>query len=482
VLVSAASRLRGVLPGWLVLSALYLLVRAGGGRFLHEERLNGWGYLDLAALENEFWPSITNLHMQPPLLNALTGVTLGEAGVMRLTWLYALAAFATVALVVDTLRLAGMRERWAALAGVLYALLPSTVIYAFFPYNPTLIALFASLAVWGVALVSRRPALGVSISALGAIGLFTIRASFLWVVVLAWLIALAVLLVRRARRGSRWPGGVVLALLGAFVIVVQGHYVLSFQSWTLSTWSSENLANGMLRLGLTEEAKAELAGRDPCFAELATGAWQPARAYVSCFGNIDSLISGATVVDEEFKSFPPDTLNYNYGLRRAIEPSWAEFVRSGLALEPTAFVRLTLGTEAAPGTIELFLGRSDAVYSTLDIQKQAAPGVWSALGIWSAAFPWLAWALVLFASGVALFVRSARPAGVFWWAGALLVVHAAPSVLGEYGENARFRAETDPVLMIAAVLAIGVLARAVMALRTPRAARRGETAVDRVAS
>ena len=98
-------------PGWVALGALYLLVLAGGGRFLHEERLNGWGYLDLTALQYEFWPSIVNLHMQPPLLNFLAGWTLGEAGIARLTWIYALAAFTTVALVVDTLVLSGVRRR-----------------------------------------------------------------------------------------------------------------------------------------------------------------------------------------------------------------------------------------------------------------------------------------------------------------------------------------------------------------------------------
>lgn len=456
-----ASRILPFVPGWIALAALYVLVRVGGGRFLHEERLNGWGYLDLAALENEFWASITHLHIQPPLLNALAGLTLGDSGVVRLTWIYALAAFVTVALVVDTLVLAGVRQRWAALAGVGYALLPATVIYAFFPYSPTLIALFASFAVWGVAQARTKPVWGVSISALGAVGLFTIRASFLWIIALAWIVALGVLLVRSSRQGRKWPGAVVLGASGAFVLVLQGHYLLSFQSWTLSTWSSENLANGMLRLGLTDEAKSELAAQDPCYAELITGAWQPATAYQSCFGNISSLVSGATVVDEEYKSAPPDTLNYNYGLRRAIEPSWAQFVRDGLALEPQAVVRLTLGIESAPGTVELFLGRSDDVYPIFSMQKQAAPAVWNALGVWSAVFPWVAWALVLVGAVVGVVVRSARPPSVFWWAGALLVLHAIPSVVGEYGENARFRAEMEPVLVIAAVLALGVMGSAV---------------------
>ena len=455
------SRLAAFVPGWIVLGALYLLVLAGGGRFLHEERLNGWGYLDLTALQYEFWPSITHLHMQPPLLNFLAGLTLGDAGITRLTWLYALAASLTVALVVDTLVLSGIRQRWAALAGAAYALLPSTVIYAFFPYNTTLTALFAIAAIWGIARARTTPVLGVSISALGATGLFTIRASFVWVVVLAWIAALAWVLFRRSSSDRKWIGGAVLGAMSAFVLVVQGHYLTSFQSWTLSTWSSENIANGMLRLGLTEETKAELAAQDPCFADLITGAWQPVGAYQACLVNVRSVPVGASVLDQEFKSAPPDTLNYNFGLRRAIEPSWAAFVRTAIREEPLAFVRLTLGTEAAPGTIQLFLGRSDDVYTTLAIQKQASPAVWNVLGVWSAVFPWVAWILVIAGAAVGLVFRSVRPPAVFWWAAALLVVHAGPSVLGEYGENARFRAEMDSVLIVAAVIAVGVLMRAV---------------------
>ena len=451
--------LRAYLPGWLILGALFVLVRAGGGRFLHEERQNGWGYLDLTSLQYEYWESITHLHMQPPLLNALVGWTLGDAGITRLTWIYALAAFATVALVVHTLVLAGVRERWAGLAGAAYALLPATAVYAFFPYNTTITAFFAMVAVWGVARARTMPALGVGISAIGIFGLFTTRASFVWVVVLIWLAGLAIYLARTGARGSRWPGAVVLALFAALVIGLQGHYLLSFKSWTLSTWSSENLANGMLRLGLTEEGKAKLAAQDPCFADLTTGAWQPVSAYRACLVNIDSIITGASVVEQEFKIAPPDTLNYNYGLRRAIEPSWAAFVRSAFALEPQAVVRLTLGNEAAPGTISLFLGRSDDVYTTLAIQKQAAPAVWNALGVWSAVFPWLAWILVVIGAVVAAIRRTVHPPGVFWWAVALLVVHAGPSLLGDYGENARFRAELDPVLLVTAVLAAGVIIR-----------------------
>jgi hypothetical protein len=37
------------------------------------------------------------------------------------------------------------------------------------------------------------------------------------------------------------------------------------------------------------------------------------------------------------------------------------------------------------------------------------------------------------------------------------VMHAVPSIFGDYGENQRFRAELDPVLMVAMVVGLGAL-------------------------
>jgi hypothetical protein len=469
------------LPGMTVLGVLYAVVAFGEGRFLFEERQNGWGFLDLTALQYDYWGSLVNLHMQPPLLNALVGWTSGDAGITRLIWIYAIAVFVTVGLVGHTLLLTGLPRLWAAFAATAYALLPATVIFAFFPYGTTLIAFFAILAIWGVALLPRQLLVGVAVSAIGMTALFMIRATFIWVVVLGWLIALAVVLLRQrsacgpagsqvsGHGARRWPAVVVLVACASIVVVVQGHYFVSFQSWTLSTWSSENLGNALLRLGLTEPKKEELAQRDACYAQLVTGAWQPTGAYQACLSEDVDPLSGASVLDEEFKTAPLDTLNYNYGLRRTVEPQWNRFVREALAAEPQAIWRLTTGTPQAPGTVQLFLGRSDDVYTTLSIQKQSAPMLWEILGYWSAVFPYLAWLLVLLGLTFGVLVRHRKPSPVLWWALVLLIIHAVPSILGEYGENARFRAELDPVLVVAAVISVSWVINALRSQRGPGA-------------
>ena len=53
----------------------------------------------------------------------------------------------------------------------------------------------------------------------------------------------------------------------------------------------------------------------------------------------------------------------------------------------------------------------------------------------------------------------------FWFALVLLLLHAVPSIIGDYGENQRFRAELDPVLVVAMVLGLGAL---ITVRRAPR--------------
>ncbi len=65
------------LPGLLIWLALYIAIIRNGGRFLYEERFSIMQSLDPNSLADQFWPSILALHIQPPLLNAMYGVTDG---------------------------------------------------------------------------------------------------------------------------------------------------------------------------------------------------------------------------------------------------------------------------------------------------------------------------------------------------------------------------------------------------------------------
>lgn len=446
-------------PGVAIFAVLYLATVTRGGRFLYEERFNIMQALEQPALSADPMGSLLSLHSQPPFMNTLYALT--DTTPERLGYLIALAALVTVVLVVDAVRACGRSAAWAATAGALYALLPATVLYSLFPYTTTMTALFAMLALWGVCRSGRWPALGVTVSALGMLGLFLVRPSFVWVIALGWLVALAVLLVRR-RPGtaSVAVGGAALALAALGVVGVQAHYWTSFGIPTLSSWSGENVSNALLKIGLTDDAKARLSAADPCYAQLvATGAWGPIEAYPACVDPSQPAVSGTPVLDLPQKSAPSAGVNLNSGARLSLAEDWGAFARAALAEEPTALWRVVTGNPASEGSLALFLGRSDVYYQTLDLQKASTPWLWHLLGIWSACFPFLAWAIVIAAAVRGIVQRRSRSwlPTPFWFALTLLLLHAVPSVLGEYGENQRFRAEMDAVLMVAMIVGLGAL-------------------------
>jgi hypothetical protein len=112
---------------------------------------------------------------------------------------FGLAGAGSIALLGATLVRTDVGRAWGMGAGVLLAFLPGTVLYAFWPYNVTLIAFLVMLAVWGLALLRTRPMLGAFVSAVGVLGLQLLRSTFVWVFVLSWCVFLVVLLARRFR-------------------------------------------------------------------------------------------------------------------------------------------------------------------------------------------------------------------------------------------------------------------------------------------
>ena len=444
------------LPGLLVWLGLYIAIIRNGGRFLYEERFSIMQSLDPNALAEQFWPSLLSLHIQPPLLNAMYGVTDGPEAPRNLGLVFALASLLTILMVVHTVRLAGLGSRWAAVSGLLYALLPGTVLYSLFPYSTTIVAFFMMACIWGVALAKSHPSLGVTMSALGATGLFLTRASFLWAFVLVWLVALGVLFARVRSHDRRTGMIVVLASCAAAVIVVQGHYFISFGTPTLSSWSGQNLYGAVSEVGLSPETRADLSAEDPCFAELiAVGPWQPPSSYPTCVGAGAEPIGGTLALDEAAKVSPGVGINFNNGSLLLLSKQWSALSMAAVMQEPSAEWGLIAGEDGKDGSLALFLGRSDVYYETLDLQKTFAPWLWSLLGVWSWIFPKLAWAILLLALIRATVDRRARQQlpTVFWFASGLLLFHAAVSIAAEIGENQRFRAEADPVLVVAMLLA-----------------------------
>lgn len=420
-----------------------------------------WQSLGSGILTADPVGSILALHIQPPLLNALFALDLAVTPHTHafLLVLNLIAMVSSIALLVDALRRVGVGNSVVVNVGVLYAVLPGTVAYSLWVYNVTLIGLFAMAAVWGVALVRTRPALGTGVSGVAVLGLVMTRSTFAFPVLVLWLAALLWLTWRQ--RSGRLVGALVAVLAIGFAI--QLHYLVNFGLVTMSSWGGQNILN---------------ATRTAAVLNVSPSAMEALRAYPCATAALDSLLQerlnlwdpggllalekcgdvaveperGVVAWDSQLK---PGTEESNFNWRGGLAASgvWTEVAIQVVRGDPTQLVRMAV---APPGGVwesgvARYLSRSEN-YRWVLPTAQSLPSL--QLGSWlSTVFAPVAWLLLLVGWSFAALSRGWRKGSqpAFWFASGLLAFHISASTLLEYAEAMRFRAEVEPVLLFAAV-------------------------------
>jgi hypothetical protein len=471
------SRVLTALPGLSVFSILWLLTyRSMDWASFVDGNYVVWQSLGRHFLQDQPWASLWVLHIQPPGLNVVEALDLASTptGHGFLAAVFALSAAFSIFFVVDALTRVGVRARWASLTGVGYALLPSTVVYSLWPFSTMPTAFACSLALWGVALARRRPAAGVVTSAAGMVLLWAFRSSFPWFVVLAWLVALGVLLVRSSHvTRPRVSGLIGLVLAGGLVMTVQAHYLISFDLWSTSSWTGENIVkalDGSGDLKVTKDAVAAARQLGPCQGSLAEAIaagnspyWAPDQflALPGCDAFRVHSTSGTEALDSALKDGASDgqwTGNFNSSQRLADSAVFTEVAWEIVKSDPLQLLRMaaTGGVSGSRASgLSIYLAPSDDYYFVTPIR--AAYHDKSLGGLLSLLFAPAALALTLL--GIVL-VASRRDRGrlrrlpLYYFTLALLAFHVTVSVLFEYGENNRFQAEVAPALVIMAALVL----------------------------
>lgn len=419
-----------------------------------------WQSLGSGILAVDPVGSITVLHIQPPLLNALFAIDLAVTPHTHafLLVLNLIAMVSSIALLVDALRRIGVGPWVLMAAGVLFAVLPGTVAYSLWVYNVTLTGLFAMAAVWGVAVVRKRPALGAGVSGVAVLGLVTTRSTFAFPVLVLWLAALLWLTWRH--RSSRLVGALVAVLAIGFAI--QLHYVVSFGLVTMSSWGGQNILNATRTAGVLNVSPSALEAlrANPCAAaavdallEERLNVWDPGGllALEECDDVVVEPERGVIAWDSQFK---PGTEESNFNWRGGLAASgvWTEVAIQVVRGDPTQLVRMA----AAPpgGVLESgvarYLSRSEN-YRWVLPTAESLPLSPLGSGL-STVFAPVAWLLLLVGWSFAALSRGWRKGSqpAFWFASGLLSFHIAASTLLEYAEAMRFRAEVEPVLLFAA--------------------------------
>lgn len=488
------SRIAAALPGLFAFTLLWIFTMRRFDWAPWVDFLYGalWQGLGRNLLVSDPWGSLTSLHIQPPGLMGLKAINLALTpdNHQFLAVVFFLCGALSVLLVYDSLFLAGLRLRWAGVGGVVFAALPSTVIYTFFPFSTAPTVLGCALALWGVALTVRAPAIGAVASSIGVLLLLLFRTSFVWVFVLFWMAGLVWLVLRRARaRRQRLVGLSGLALVAGVVIGLQAHYLASFGLWTMTSWSGENVVKALAESGnlrVTDEALNASAQLGECEGALARDlaggnapSWLPEHvlALPGCGPLRAESRTGVEALDSPYKDGIYDGQragNFNWNQRLVISRVFTRVATEVVKAEPMQmiFMAFTGGVSGSRTSgLSIYLGPSDDYGWVVGI-REAYPSKTMG-GLISLLFAPIAVTLTILSLLLVLLRRDGRRlrrSPTYWFALGLVGYHLAVSVLFEYGENNRFQAEVAPAWLILSAMTLATIlgTRPASAFRPPK--------------
>lgn len=425
-----------------------------------------WQSLGIRILEVDGAKSLLDLHIQPPGLTSLQllDVYLSRDSHLVLGVTYFVFGAVCIPLIVRTLANCNVQWSWSLIAGLIYALIPATIIYTLWPFSTTPTALALMVAVWGVSETPRHLLVGSVALSLGVIGVFAFRPSFIWLPLLVGLAWFALWANKSRRQGARLYS-LIIPVLGSAAIVggIQLHYFVNFGLITTSSWAPENLAKALSqsgRLYVTENVVASFPP-DSCQAGLAKTlmagerpTWRPDE-FQEIHGCRD--ISQLKQRNSEAWTSPDrnfgDGGNFNWSQRLANSAIWqevmSEIIRQHPLQVPLMWLsgpRSGLAIYMAPAhRYEFVQGQNRAVVTSLPFEFLAvllAPGVFL---------------LLIVAWPFALGRKPSTPALPVLTAGTVICTYHMFASLMEYGENMRFQAELGPVLVAMGTLSLMII-------------------------
>ena len=427
-----------------------------------------WQSLGVEALSSDLIASLGVLHTQPPGLNLIYALDLwiSPESHLALAGMYFLFTAVTIWMIADVLLRVGLPRKWAGAGALLYSLLPATVLYSLWPFTTTACAFFSILAVWGVSILQSHRVTGVTVSTLGALALVLTRASFTLPFLLVWLGSLAFIVLRSDKARSAIASVAVIVAVGIAGIALQIHYSVAFGIPTMSSWSGENLAKALTYSGartITPEA-IQRVNTDPCALEM-INAWQAGKLRMWNPAEFDALpacaklptpaLKGVASWDEPLK-VGSTSENFNDARRLMISKEWSSIVTAVVRERPSQLLKMALSSGTGPreSSLGVFLSPAEdypGVTAIRDKLVSAQP-----LGVLSLLIAPAMLFLMCLGLALTLFGRAKGLRGnpVFWFIYGISAYQIFVSVLFEYGENMRFQAEIEPVLIVGGFIGI----------------------------
>lgn len=431
------------------------LVAQSGITFQYGALFTYWQYLDVDSLRHNALSSVWYMHGQPPLFNLLVAAVLKSSGGYDRTVFRVLGMLISFGNAVLLLRILKSRigPGWLPLAAALwYVLSPATILFE----NELFYTSFTSLLLLlGFLFLNRFANSGRSASLTGFFGLLVIlcltRATFH----LVWLTGTGIILVMAYYKKPLFKKVLVAGFVS--VLLVSGWYVKNavlFGSFSASSWTGINLS----RIVFHEVPVSDSSSIAAIHPFLPISYY---KRYISAGYRTQYAGKNDPVLLREMKN--DSAINMNHAGYIQVSRRYMEACLQYIAQHPAGYIK-----NVATSFIIFFTPASsyfqvrencsrlpvyDVLYSfNLSHFFSTEEGRKAALAF-SALPKFLAYLLIfsgLFKSGIRQKKISVTEAFIVWSVFYLLFT----TTLFEYGENMRFRYETEPLFLI---LACGLL-------------------------
>jgi len=376
------------------------------------------------------------------------------------------------------------------LTGVLYALLPSTVIYSFLPRGTIVVALGCTIIIWATTYAATHPVFASLVTGTGLLILYLTRPTFSWVFAALWIMLLLVLIFRRHSEIGKRIGA--LLTVGAFVLliaVVQIHYARTFGLVTTSSWAGQNLAKALSLSGWMEVPEGTLEAIEKqglCDYSLVTSllrdgqpndVWdlEKSRQLPGCNELLRDQSSDVLAIGLASKAAQgSESVNLNSLPHLELSRAWLRIMMQVLEDNPLQILSMATSSGSGPSGsgFALYLSPPQS-YFGVSQQSAAIPAPIHILGGLIALVLSPGALLIGTAAIFSIFLQRPRrfstPQVVLIASWTLILYHLAVSVLLEYGENMRYQVEVLPVLVLMGCIGVKQLAESSTSLtREPK--------------
>lgn len=447
-----------------ILYLVLLVIALGTGARVDFNRSRMLQFIGRDELQAASWSELLNIHSQPPGFNALLklfdqfGAQSDEALLAAFVIMTVIGVWMTADI---TYRLSGSL-RWGTAAGLFAGGVPGTLFYSMWVFYTLPTALLLTTAVWGMVRSSRSGSvLALTVSILAVVFAALTRSTITWVLVIAWIV-FNVSTIRRVFGGAstrqRLLSAVVMIVSLLAFGAIQVHAFATFGSVTLSSWGFESSAKA-LQTTMSDDEIESVAATDSCLlAVVRTGVFRPVNEYPLCAGIDPSPVGHSSPLLTQYY-WSDGSVNMNHIGRLSLTDEWFTFTLRALSDDPTRVVRILLPSlvNEERGTIVRFLWPSSWYWL---IEKNVQIGGLLTT-FWIVTTSWIPVAmLTLIVVGVIrtrkLWADDLAGRQMFRTAAGAVIVMTMLYLILETGENERFRAEIDWLLI---ALGMSVVAR-----------------------